>query len=218
MKTKNYEIKEVEKIVKKLMNKDFTGHDFFHVERVKKIAFLIAKIENVKVDKELLELIALLHDLDDWKIKKRNPKKILEKFGIEKEKISLIINEIKRISFKGAYVNSKPKTIEGKIVQDADRLDALGAIGIARCFATGSKLKKQIYNPSIKPKMHKSFSEYKNSKSTSINHFYEKLLLLKDKMNTKTAKRIASKRQNFMEKFLKEFFDEWEMKDLKSLT
>jgi len=212
---KNFMVEKVEKIVKKVMNKDFTGHDYFHIERVKKLALFIASKEKVKVNKELLQLLALLHDIEDWKIKRKvDVKKILKAIGIEKEKISLIMSEIKRISFKGAYVDSKPKTIEGKIVQDADRLDALGAIGIARCFATGSMLKKQIYNPKIKPKLHKSFSEYKRSKSTSINHFYEKLLLLKEKMNTKTAKRIASKRQKFMEDFLKEFFEEWEMKDL----
>ena len=110
-------------------------------------------------------------------------------------------------------ITAKMKTKEGMIVQDADRLDAMGAVGIARCFATGAKLNREIYNPKIKPKLHKSFEEYKKARSTSINHFYEKLLLLKDLMNTKTAKKIAKERHKFMEQFLNKFFKEWDCRD-----
>ncbi|MEM5771766.1 MAG: phosphohydrolase, partial [Candidatus Aenigmatarchaeota archaeon] len=113
-------------------------------------------------------------------------------------------------------VRDKPKSIEAKILQDADRLDALGAIGIARCFATGAKLGKVIYDPEIKPKLHKSFVSYKRSKSTSINHFYEKLLLLRRRMNTKLGKQIAKEREEFMRNFLKRFFLEFEAKDAKN--
>ena len=131
------------------------------------------------------------------------------KLNVEEKTISHVCEIIKDISFKGAGVKTKMKTKEGMIVQDADRLDAIGAIGIARCFAYGGWKGAEIYNPKLKPKLHKTFEDYKNAKSTSINHFYEKLLLLKDLMNTKTAKKIAEKRHRFMKQYLNEFFEEW---------
>ncbi len=116
---------------------------------------------------------------------------------------------IATVSFKGAKVESKMATIEGMIVQDADRLDAIGAIGVARTFAYGGHKGHEMYNPDIKPQLHENFEDYKNSKGTTINHFYEKLLLLKDLMNTDTGKKAAEKRHKYMEDFLSQFYDEW---------
>ncbi|GAI55948.1 unnamed protein product, partial [marine sediment metagenome] len=140
-------------------------------------------------------------------------KGLLEKLQVEKETINRVCEIIKQMSFKGAGVKSQIKTKEGMVVQDADSLDAMGAIGIARCFAYGGSKERPIHNPDIKPKMHKSFEEYKKFDTSSINHFYEKLLLLKDRMNTKTAKKIAQGRHKFMKQFLNRFFKEWERKD-----
>ena len=212
-------IRQTAEFVKKRLGKEVTGHDWWHAYRVWKMALRIAKEEG-DVDLFVVQLAALLHDIEDWKFCKGDttlgPKiaeKWLRKLGVKEEIISRVCEIIREISFKGAGVKSRMKTKEGMIVQDADRLDAMGAIGIARCFATGAKLNREIYNPQIKPKLHKTFEEYKNSESTSINHFYEKLLLLKDLMNTKTAKRIAEKRHKFMEQFLDRFFKEWDCRD-----
>lgn len=139
---------------------------------------------------------------------------MLESLKVEKDTILKVCDIIKNISFKGAGVKSKMKIKEGKIVQDADRLDVLGAIGIARVFAYGGKVGRPIHNPVVSPRLHKSFEEYKKyGNSSSINHFYEKEIFLKDLMNTKTAKKIAEKRHIFIEQFLKRFFEEWEGKD-----
>ena len=212
-------IKKTAEFVRKRLGKEVTGHDWWHAYRVWKMALRIAKEEG-DADLFVVQLAALLHDIADWKFCQGDttlgPKiaeKWLKKLGVKEEIISHVCEIIREISFKGAEVKSEMKTKEGMIVQDADRLDAMGAIGIARCFATGAKLNREIYNPQIKPKLHKTFEEYKNSESTSINHFYEKLLLLKDLMNTKTAKKIAEKRHKFMEQFLDRFFKEWDGKD-----
>ena len=212
-------IKKTEEFVREKLKKEATGHDWWHAERVRKLALRIAK-EEKDVDLFVIQLAALLHDIADWKFHGGNAtiglklaEEWLKKLKVEEEIISRVCEIIKEISFKGAGVKSKMKTKEGMIVQDADRLDAMGAIGIARCFATGAKLNREIYNPEIKPQFHKTFEEYKKAKSTSINHFYEKLLLLKDLMNTKTAKKIAEKRHKFMEEFLDRFFKEWNCED-----
>ncbi len=217
---KNQIIKETAKIVKEKLYGEPTGHDWWHIYRVWKTAKKIAKKEG-NVDMFIVQMGALLHDIDDWKFNNgdihagsRTARRILEKMKVDENYISAVCEIIDDVSFKGAGVKSKMKTKEGMIVQDADRLDAMGAIGIARCFATGTKFKREIYNPNKKPKFHKSFEEYKKSKSTSINHFYEKLLLLKDLMNTKTAKKIAERRHKFMKEFLDEFFKEWDGKDI----
>ncbi|MGC9031670.1 MAG: HD domain-containing protein [Minisyncoccia bacterium] len=210
-------IKKIRERVKKMLQGEATGHDWWHTFRVWKLAKKIGKKEGG--DLFIIELASLLHDIQDWKFSKNKAVKVnliqkwLKELRLDKNTIDHICDIIKNISFKGAGVKNKMKTIEGKIVQDADRLDATGAIGIARCFATGAKLNREIYNPEIKPKFHKTFREYKISKSTSINHFYEKLLLLKNLMNTKAAKKIAKERHEFMEKFLNRFFKEWEAKD-----
>ena len=215
---KNRVIEEVKKYVKKDLEGETTGHDWWHSWRVWKLSKKIAKKEGG--DLFIIELAALLHDIADWKFYGGNAKtgvnkvkKLLRKLAVDEEIINHICHIIENISFKGAGVKNKIETKEGMIVQDADRLDVLGAIGIARTFAYGGFKKREIYNPDIKPKLHKSFKEYKNSKNTSINHFYEKVLLLKDRLNTKTAKKIARQRHKFLEDYLEEFFKEWEVRN-----
>ncbi len=194
-----------------------SGHDWWHIYRVWKNAVHISQHE--KVDLFVVELAALLHDIADWKfhngddnIGPKMAREWLESLSVEEGFIAHVCDIIKNISFKGANVENKINTIEGLVVQDADRLDAIGAIGIARTFAYGGSKGREMYNPDIKPAIHNSFEEYKNNQSNTVNHFYEKLLLLKDKMNTKTAKDIAKKRHLMMENFLKEFYEEWEGK------
>jgi len=194
-----------------------TGHDYWHFIRVWKMAKKIAEAEGG--DLFIIELGALLHDIADWKFNNgtnevgiEKAKILLKDFGVSEEIIENVCHIIDNVSFKGAKVKNYIATIEGKIVQDADRLDAIGAIGIARAFAYGGGMGREIYNPDIKPRMHASFEEYKNSKGTSINHFYEKLLLLKNMLNTKTAKKIAEKRHKFMKDYLVQFFKEWDGK------
>jgi uncharacterized protein len=133
----------------------------------------------------------------------------LEKLSVDNAVITHVCQIIKDVSFKGAGVDTKMKTTEGMVVQDADRLDAIGAIGIARTFAYGGSKGREIYNPDIKPEIHQSFEKYKNSQSPTLNHFYEKLLLLKELMNTTAAKNIAERRHKIMENFLEEFYQEW---------
>ena len=203
--------------VKSTLAKAEGGHDWWHIYRVWKIAQNIGKKE--KADMFIVELAALLHDIADYKmhggddsVGPKIARVWLKKQGVDEKIIIHICEIIKESSFKGAKVKSKIKTIEGKIVQDADRLDALGAIGVGRTFAFGGHKNREMYNPGIKPRMHKSFEQYKKSNSPTINHFYEKLLLLKDLMNTKSGKAMAQKRHKIMEKFLKDFFSEWEGK------
>ena len=192
-----------------------SGHDWWHVYRVWKNAIHIGKQESV--DLFVVELAALLHDVADWKFHDGNDeigpqvaKEWLESLAVSVDTVSHVCQIIKDISFKGAGVVTAMKTTEGMVVQDADRLDALGAIGIARTFAYGGSKNREMYNPDINPVMHASFEQYKKSQGTSINHFYEKLLLLKELMNTATARQIAEKRHAVMEDYLQQFYDEWE--------
>lgn len=194
-----------------------SGHDWWHVYKVWRLAKELAKKE--KTDVFIVELAALLHDIADWKfhdgdesVGPRVAGEWLEQQGVDKEIIQIVKEAIEDVSFKGAGVKKKPRSEEGKVVQDADRLDAIGAIGIGRTFAYGGFKHKEMYNPEIKVQMADTFEKYRDTGETTINHFYEKLLLLKDLMNTKTAKRLAEKRHEFMEKFLEEFFAEWEGK------
>lgn len=210
-------IKEVKEYVKRNLGNEPTGHDWWHSWRVWKLSKEIAQKEGG--DLFIIEVSSLLHDVADWKFHGGSTKKgltkvksLLEKLGVEQKRINQVCHIIENISFKGAGVKNKIKTKEGMIVQDADRLDVLGAIGIARAFAYGGFRKREIYNPSIKVKFHKSFNEYKKAKSTSINHFYEKLLLIKDRLNTKTAKKIARERHQFLKDYLKQFFREWKVR------
>ena len=169
----------------------------------------------------VVELAAMLHDIADWKFNNGNDKvgsqlakEWLEKLSVDKNVISHVCQIIKDASFKGAGVKINMKTTEGMVVQDADRLDAIGAIGIGRAFAYGGKVGRPLYDPEKSPKQHKSFDDYKKYGDVStVNHFYEKLLLLKERMNTATAKKIAEKRHKIIENFLEEFFQEWEGKN-----
>jgi uncharacterized protein len=190
------------------------GHDWFHIERVHKNAVLIANGENCDI--LIVQLGALLHDIADSKFHNGDetvgPKKarlFLESKTVPENTITHVVNIIENISFKGGHETRKFSSLELDIVQDADRLDAIGAIGIARTFNYGGFKNRSIYNPEIKPNLNMSKEEYKNSDAPTINHFYEKLLLLKDKMNTKTGKEIAAQRHDFMELFLSQFYAEW---------
>ncbi|PLX00517.1 MAG: phosphohydrolase [Marinilabiliales bacterium] len=208
-------ITQTEQFVKEKLAGDSSGHDWWHIYRVKKLAAKIGEIE--KADLFIIEMAALLHDIADHKFHNGNhklgPKIVYDwctKLQLE-EKICLHISEIvAQVSFKGGNVETPMNTLEGKVVQDADRLDAIGAIGIARTFAYGGNKNHPMYDPAIKPEMHDSFDNYKKSKGTTINHFYEKLLLLKSRLNTNTAKKIAKERHTFMEEFLERFYKEWE--------
>jgi uncharacterized protein len=208
-------IEETKKYAKSKLEGEATGHDFWHILRVYKTAKHIAEKEGA--DLFIVELTALLHDIADWKFNEGNedmgPKlaeEWLKSLEVSELEINKVTKIIKTMSFKGGTTNSSQETIEGKIVQDADRLDAIGAIGIARAFAYGGFKGREIYNPDIKPVNFKSFEAYKNNKGTSVNHFYEKLFLLKDRMNTETGKAMAQERHEFMESYLKEFYKEWE--------
>lgn len=191
-----------------------TGHDWFHIERVFKLSEYIAQKEICNLFE--VQLTALFHDVADWKFSADSDAETaqivnqqLKAFNLPQNQIDRIIENISQISFKGAGVHTNPKSIEAKIVQDADRLEAIGAIGIARTFAYGGNKNRQIYNPEEKPVAHQSFEEYKKNTGSTINHFYEKLLLLKDKMNTPTARKIAEERHAYMEAFLQQFYKEW---------
>ena len=192
------------------------GHDWFHIERVYKNALLIS--ENEKVDRFTVQLGALLHDIADAKfyngdesIGPKKAREFLKKQHVDKDIIIHIENIILFISYKSSLDTSKKFTSpELDVIQDADRLDAIGAIGIARCFNYGGFKNRSLYDPEIRPNLQMTKEEYKNSTAPSINHFYEKLLLLKDNMNTKTGKIIAQKRHSFMDEFLQQFLDEWD--------
>lgn len=191
------------------------GHDWFHIERVYKNALLIAKEEECNLT--IVKLSALLHDIadskfhnDDESIGPKVAREFLESQKVSEDIILHVIAIIENISFKGGNFEKKFHSKELEIVQDADRLDAIGAIGIARTFNYGGFKNRVIYDPNIPPKMNMSKEEYKNSESPTLNHFYEKLLLLKDKMNTKTGKKIAQKRHDFMVTFLSQFYSEWD--------
>ena len=191
------------------------GHDWFHIERVYKNALLIAESE--KCDVEIVQLGALLHDIADSKfhngdesIGPQTALAFLESEKVEPTIIDHVIAIIENISFKGGKVERQFSSIELDIVQDADRLDAIGAIGIARTFNYGGFKNRALYNPEIAPNLTMTKDEYKNNEAPTINHFYEKLLLLKDKMNTETGKQIAQNRHRYMEDFLEQFYAEWE--------
>ena len=200
--------------VKKTLAGAEGGHDWFHIERVWKNAKLIASGE--ECDLEVVELAALLHDIADSKfhggdeeIGPRKAREYLTAAGIDSKKANHIVAIIENVSFKGGHNARNHSSIELDIVQDADRLDAIGAIGIARTFNYGGFKNRAIYNPAIPPNLNMTKEEYKRSTAPTINHFYEKLLLLKDLMNTESGKRIAEQRHEYMEGFLNQFYNEW---------
>ena len=191
------------------------GHDWFHIERVYKNALLIS--ENEKVDRFTVQLGALLHDIADAKfyngdesIGPKKAREFLKKQHVDKDIIIHIENIILFISYKSSLDTSKKFTSpELDVIQDADRLDAIGAIGIARCFNYGGFKNRSLYDPAIEPNLEMTKEQYKKSTTPTINHFYEKLLLLKDKMNTKTGQLLAKERHRYMEQFLQQFYEEW---------
>lgn len=204
---------KTEEYVKNTLQGD-SGHDWWHIHRVRNVALNLAALENA--DSFVVELAALLHDIADHKfhdgdasLGPKVAKKWLSKFDLEEKSIAHICQIITDISFKGANVDTPMKTLEGKVVQDADRLDAIGAIGIARAFSYGGFKSRELYNPNVPPTLHNSFKAYKNDKGHTINHFYEKLFLLKDRMNTDSGKNIAVERHRFMDKYVQHFLDEW---------
>lgn len=200
--------------VKKQLENAESGHNWFHMERVYNNALLIAKEETC--DLEVVQLAALLHDIADSKfhdgdetVGPKVARAFLSSENVSVETINHVVAIIENISFKGGNFEKKFTSKELEIVQDADRLDAIGAVGIARTFNYGGYKNREIYNPEIAPNLNMNKEEYKNSTAPTINHFYEKLLLLKDKMNTETGKKIAQQRHDFMETFLEQFYNEW---------
>lgn len=199
--------------VKEVFATDFSGHDFFHTMRVYQMATKLALAE--KADLQIVQLAALLHDVDDRKLSpetcenKDRAVAFMRSQNLAEEMIETIKQIIGEVSFMGKD-SVVPKTLEGKCVQDADRLDALGAMGIARAFAYGGNHNRVMYDPEIKPALNMSKEEYQNHVSTTVNHFYGKLFLLKDMMNTDSAKAIAEHRERYMKEYIDEFMDEWE--------
>ncbi len=215
-------LKKLSAAVKAKMSSESSGHDWWHVYRVWKMATHLARDlptgqAGEKADLFVVELGALLHDIADYKfhggdesVGPRVAREMMAELKVDPKTVDHVCEIIAHLSFKGAGVKADMETIEGKIVQDADRLDAIGAIGLARVFAYGGHKGNSIHEPDIKPVLHQTKEAYKANQSTAINHFYEKLLLLKDRMNTKAAKRIAEERHKVMEEFLKRFYSEWE--------
>ena len=204
------------RFVKKQLENAEGGHDWFHIERVYKLALRIAEKE-ADVDVLVVQLAALLHDIADSKfhegdetIGPRLAREFLSEQQLAEDQLEQVIAIIENISFKGGNQAQTYFSKELAVVQDADRLDAIGAIGIARTFNYGGFKNRALYNPEIAPNLTMTKDEYKNNEAPTINHFYEKLLLLKDKMNTQTGKQIAQERHRYMEDFLEQFYAEWE--------
>ena len=204
--------------VRQVFQNDSSGHDWWHIQRVWKNAIALCRQE--QADAFVVELAALLHDLDDWKLDPASdgtPLRAdawLRQLGVAENVRAHVCAIITHLSFKGAGVANQISTPEGRIVQDADRLDALGAVGIGRAFAYGGHKGRAMHDPGQSPQLHGTFEQYQNSEGTTLNHFHEKLLLLKDRMNTETAKRIAEARHAFMKQFLERFLEEWDGRDL----
>jgi uncharacterized protein len=206
--------------VKSQLEGEGSGHDWWHIYRVWNNARYIATQEQ-GADQLTVELAALLHDIGDHKfhggddtVGPRMVRAWLEEQSVNEDLIQDVCSIVEQLSFKGAGTSSAMPTLEGRIVQDADRLDAIGAIGIARTFAYGGHKNRELYNPAIPPVLHDDFAAYKSSTAPTVNHFYEKLLLLKDRMHTPTARAMAEKRHHYMEAFLEQFYAEWDATDL----
>ena len=201
--------------VKRLFREEYSGHDFYHTYRVFRMAQRLAEEEGAQL--LTVQLAALLHDVDDRKLSPdtclthARAKTFLREQGVEEKQIGQILQIIEEVSFRGTD-SVVPSTLEGKCVQDADRLDAIGAIGIARCFAYGGSHHRLIHDPESPPGLNMDAAAYYQNESTSINHFYEKLLLLSNSMTTPSGKRIAAERHRYLQGFLDEFLKEWEGK------
>lgn len=199
--------------VKDVFCEDCSGHDYFHTLRVYRMAVKLAQQEQADLD--IVRLAALLHDVDDAKLSPETcadqgrAAGFLRAHGVPEDRIKAICGIIGEVSFKGSD-SVTPETAEGKCVQDADRLDALGAIGIARAFAYGGSRGRAMHDPEVKPVEHMDGAQYRNHCATTVNHFYEKLFLLKELMNTDTAKKIAEQREEYMRRYLAEFMREWD--------
>ena len=201
--------------VRAILSGEGSGHDWWHTYRAWKTAQRIGQSE--QADLLIVELAALLHDIADWKahggdstVGPQAARDWLVSLGANGKIVEQVCRIVADISFKGAAVEQPELSLEGKVVQDADRLDAIGAIGIARAFAYGGAKGRLIHDPGMKPEEHRTPEAYIRSTGTTINHFYEKLLLLKDRMNTATGRAIAEKRHRFMEDFLRRFCVEWD--------
>ncbi len=208
-------VQKTKQYVRAKFKEEGTGHDWWHVERVLKSALAIAKKEK-GADLFIVQLGALLHDIADFKFHGgddtaggKAAAKWLRSIGADESTIKKVVHIVDNVSFKGLLVKSKMESLEGKIVQDADRLDAIGAIGIARAFAYGGYKNRPLYDPCVKAKKHKSFEEYKKHNTSTLHHFYEKILHLKGLMNTKTGRKMALQRHKFLEAYLEQFHAEW---------
>lgn len=201
--------------IKNIFQNDFSGHDYYHSLRVYRMAVAIATEE--KADADIVALAALLHDVDDRKLspqtakEKTNAVNFMRSQNVPETVVSQVLTILDEVSFKGTD-SVTPSTLEGKCVQDADRLDALGAIGIARTFAYGGSHQRPLYDPEVPPKLNMNQEAYQKSNSSSLNHFYEKLFLLENMMNTPTGRRIARKRTQYMNDFVEGFLSEWDGK------
>ena len=209
----SYQYEIIEKIkedIKVLFENEASGHDYEHSIRVYNNSLLINKM--VKGNEFIISLATLLHDVDDSKVFKtsnfENARLIMNKYSVDRMIIEQVIEVISTVSFKGGN-NDIPKKIEGEVVQDADRLDAIGAIGIARAFTYGGYHKRKMYDPNIPPRDKMTIEEYRSNNGTTINHFYEKLIKLESSMNTTVGRKIASERTKFLKEYLERFIDEW---------
>lgn len=208
-------IKGAEDEVRRRLEGEGSGHDWWHVHRVRNIAKRLAAEEGA--DPYVTELAALLHDIADWKFHggddaagPKASRELLVALGADEGTIAHVCDIVATISFKGAGVTTPMRTLEGRVVQDADRLEALGAIGIGRAFAYGGYKRRQMHVPGAAPVLHATAEAYKKSEGTTINHFHEKLLLLKDRMHTAAGRRLAEERHRYMEEYLARFEREWE--------
>ncbi|NTV11176.1 MAG: HD domain-containing protein [Zoogloea sp.] len=207
-------VERVAEHIKARFQSESSGHDWHHIQRVWTLARQIAAREGA--DQEIAELGALVHDIADWKfhggddsVGPRQAELLLAREGAPARIIEPVVDIVATISFKGAGVRTEMRTLEGRCVQDADRLDALGAIGIARCFAYGGHAGRLMHDPEVPPVMHATADAYKAARGTSLNHFHEKLFLLKDRMNTSTGRELAQERHRYMEEFVARFLAEW---------
>lgn len=207
-------IEKTEEMLREKFAHESTGHDWHHIDRVRRMALLLATEEGA--DSQIVELGALLHDIDDWKFNggddKKGPeaaKDWLVSLGANENVVAQVVAIVEQVTFKGAKVATPTHSIEAAVVQDADRLDALGAIGIARAFAYGGANNRLLWDPEEEHQLHESFEEYKKNSGSTIAHFHEKLLLLQERMQTESGKQMAKERHSFMKTFLEQFENEW---------